>query len=56
MNHTNFWVQLELEGVETEGQPLPDRFQRRFLEAPESKEPPEALGAVDARNSLRLGG
>ena len=43
MKDTESWVQLEFESVEAKGQPLPDGFQRRFLEAPESVERPQAL-------------
>jgi len=43
MNDTQIWVQLEFESIEAKGQSLPDGFQRRFLEAPELEEGPQAL-------------
>ena len=46
MNDSKIRVQLEFEGVEAEGQSLPDRFQRRFFEAPESVEGLQALGVT----------
>jgi len=55
MNDTRIWVQLELEGVEAKGQSLPDGFQRRFLEAPELEESPQALQTSYPFNSIRLG-
>ncbi len=55
MNDTRMWVQLELEGVEAKGQSLPDGFQRRFLEAPELEESPQALQTLYPFNSIRLG-
>ena len=55
MNDTQIRVQLELEGVEAKGQSLPNRFQRRFLEAPESVESPQALQTAYPFNRLGLG-
>jgi hypothetical protein len=43
MHDTQIRVQLEREGIEAKRQSLPDRFQRCFLEAPESVEGPQAL-------------
>ena len=54
MNDTQIWVQLEFEGIEAKGQSLPDGFQRRFLEAPELEEGPQALQAAYPFNSIRL--
>ena len=55
MNDAQIWVQLEFEGVKAKGQSLPNGFQRRFLEAPELEENPQALQAVYPLNSIRLG-
>jgi len=55
MNDTQIWVQFEFKGVEAKGQSLPDGFQRRFLEAPELVENPQALQAACPFNSIRLG-
>jgi hypothetical protein len=55
MNDTQIWVQLEFESIEAKGQSLPDGFQRRFLEAPELEESPQALQTVYPFNSICLG-
>ena len=55
MNDTQIRAQLELEGVEAKGQSLPNRLQRRFLEAPESEESPQALETARPFNHLGLG-
>ena len=55
MNDTQNWVQLEFEGVEAKGQPLPDGCQCRFLEAPELEERPRTLQTVNTFDSLGLG-
>ena len=55
MNDTRIWVQHEFEGVKAKGQAFPDGFQRRFLEAPELEESPQALQAAYPFNSIRLG-
>ncbi len=55
MNDTQIWIQLEFEGVEPKGQSLSDGFQRRFLEAPELEEGPQALQTAYPFDSIRLG-
>ena len=42
MNDTQIWGQLEFERVEAEGQSLSYGFERRFLEALELEESPQA--------------
>jgi hypothetical protein len=55
MNDTQIWGQLEFERVEAEGQSLSYGFQRRFLEAPELEESPQARQTAYSFNGLCLG-